>query len=117
MIADACEDYLASIAPAEVRALGDFDMLAWTKKSGPKGDYEQTTRDANKDRAREFESLQNVLDEHKGFWQSTNYRFWFHVGARDIVDRRRKKPSNPHERMDRSLRNVRKAAERMGLKR
>ncbi|MFQ6076042.1 MAG: hypothetical protein ACE5Z5_07910 [Candidatus Bathyarchaeia archaeon] len=114
MIVDACEDYLTTIAPAEARGLGDFDMLAWTKKSGPKGDYEQTTKKANKDKAKEFEALQNVLDEHKGFWQSPNYRFWFHMAARDVIDRRRRS-SNPHQRMQQNIENVRKAADRMGI--
>lgn len=90
MIADAAEEYLEKQAPTDVRAkTEDFNKLSWTKKEGTKGDYEQTTKEANQN-SEIFQVLQQILTEHKGFWQSSDHKYWFHQNNRDIIDKRKK---------------------------
>lgn len=88
MIADATNEYLETMAPADVRDLGDFDGLKWVKKEGGSGPYEQARHEDNK--TKEFEALQKKLQDHNGFWQNKTYKFWFHMGDQSIIDRRAK---------------------------
>lgn len=89
MIADACEDYLGTKAPVEVRELGDFDGLKWTEKDGSKGKYEQTTKAANNN-SQEFQALQQKLKDKGGFFQTKSFKFWNHREDLDTIDRRAK---------------------------
>lgn len=109
MIADACEDYLGTKAPVEVREFGDFNGLKWTEKAGGKGPYEQTTREANNN-SKEFQVLQGKLKEKGGFYQTKGYKFWDHQNNQDVIDRRAK-PHNPHNRMEKNINNVKKAGQ------
>lgn len=89
MIVDACEEHLERIAPAEVRELGDFDILNWELKQPQNGDpYEQA--DHAKNKTKEFEILQQKLKDHNGFFQTKTCKFWNHMGNLSIIDRRKK---------------------------
>lgn len=83
---DATNEYLETMAPVDVRELGDFDTLNWTKKevSNP---YEQAKHEENK--TKEFDILQKKLQDHRGFWQTKTCKFWFHMGDESIIDRRK----------------------------
>jgi len=90
MIADAANERLEKMAPSEVKYdEKDFDGLKWEMKSGTKGEYQQTTKEAN-DNNEAFQALKQILQDHKGFWQNSRYKFWFHQNNQDIIDRRRK---------------------------
>ena len=89
MIADAANEYLEKEAPVNVKAkTEDFNKLSWEIKSGTKGDYEQTTKEANRDNE-VFQELQQTLAEHKGFWQNSSFKYWNHQDNLDIIDRRK----------------------------
>lgn len=91
MLADAYNEHLEKMVPSEVNyGEKDFDSLKWEMKSGTKGDYQQTTKEAN-DNNEVFQALKQILQDHKGFWQSPNYKFWVHSGNPDVIDRRLKK--------------------------
>lgn len=105
MALDGLSEYLEMKAPVRMREYGDFDMLKWSEAKGAQGVYEQAKDDSSK----EFKALQAKLDDHKGFWQSKNFKFWFHLSSRDTIDRRRKNPSNLHDRMEENLRNIKEA--------
>ena len=90
MIADAAQEQLEKHVPAEVKhGNKDFDSLKWETKEGTKGSYEQTRKEAN-DNSEVFQGLQQILADHKGFWQNSNRKYWHHQGNADIIDRRRK---------------------------
>ena len=90
MIADACNEQLEKLAPPSVKYdVKDFDSLKWETKTGTKGEYQQTTKEANNN-SEIFQALQQVLSDSKGFWQNSSHKFWFHRENRDIIDRRRK---------------------------
>lgn len=87
-IADAANEYLEKQAPADVRAkTEDFNKLSWTVKEGTKGNYEQTSKEANQNNEI-FQELQQILADHKGFWQNSSYKYWNHQDNLDIIDRR-----------------------------
>jgi len=88
IIADATNEYLETMAPADERDLGDSDSLTWVQKEGGSGPYQQARHEDNK--TAEFEALQKKLQEHNGFWQSKNYKFWLHMGDLSLIDRRKK---------------------------
>lgn len=89
LIADACAERLESMAPAEVRELGDFDMLTWELKQPQNGEpYEQA--DHGKNKVKEFGILQQKLKDHNGFWQTQTCKFWNHMGNLSLIDRRKK---------------------------
>lgn len=91
LIADAANEQLEKMAPPSVKyGEKDFDNLKWKTKEGIKADYQETTKEAN-DNNEVFQALQKILQDHGGFWQSPNYKFWVHSGNADIVDRRLKK--------------------------
>ena len=90
MIADACDEYLQKQVPKDKKAESEeFDKLSWTSKEGTKGNYEQTTKEANQD-SEVFRVLQKVLKDHKGFWQNSTHNYWNHQDNLDIIDRRKK---------------------------
>lgn len=86
LLRDATNEYLETMAPADVRDLGDLDMLKWTKKEGSGEPYEQARHEDNK--TKEFDILQKKLEDHDGFLQTKNYKMWFHMGDLSIIDRR-----------------------------
>jgi len=89
MIADAADEQLEKIKPPTVKYDSkDFDKLSWTVKEGTKSSYEQTTKEANDNEI--FKALQQILADHKGFWQSSTYKYWNHQDNQDIIDRRKK---------------------------
>ena len=88
-IADATNEYLETMAPVDMRELGDFDGLKWTQKDGSKGPYQQTSKEANNN-SKEFQTLQEKLKEKNGFWQTKSFKFWTHRDNPDIIDRRAK---------------------------
>jgi len=90
MIMDAANEQLEKIAPPNVKyGEKDFEKLSWTVKEGTKGDYEQTTKEANNN-SEVFQALQQILQDHKGFWQSSSHKHWNHQGDVNSVDRRKK---------------------------
>jgi vacuolar-type H+-ATPase subunit E/Vma4 len=90
MIADAANEQLEKMTPSEVRyGENDFDSLKWETKSGTKGEYQQTTKEAN-DNNEVFQALKQILQDHKSFWQNSSYKYWFHQNNPDIIDRRKK---------------------------
>jgi len=90
IIADAANEQLEKMAPGKVKYdQKDFDSLKWTTKSGAKGEYEQATKEANNS-SEVFQTLKQILQEHKGFWQNSSHKYWVHQGNPDIIDRRKK---------------------------
>jgi hypothetical protein len=86
LIADAANEQLEKMAPPDP---ADFDKLAWTAKEGSKGPYEQTTKAANQD-TKLFQQLQQVLSDHDGFCQISDYKYWFDRDDKNVIDRRKK---------------------------
>lgn len=90
LIADACTERLENMAPASVKASEhDFETLAWNNVTGTKAPYQQTTKEANQNNET-FQTLQQLLREHGDFLQYQGFKYWFHQGNRDIIDRREK---------------------------
>jgi len=90
MIVDAANEQLEKIAPSSVKYdEKDFDNLKWETKEGTKADYQQTTKEANEN-SEVFQALKQILQDHKGFWQSSSHKYWFHQNNQDIIDRRKK---------------------------
>jgi len=88
MMADAAEEYLEKQVPVGAKT-EDFNKLSWTDKEGSKSPYEQTTKEANQN-SEVFQALQQILSDHKGFWQNSTHKYWDHQGDKDIIDRRKK---------------------------
>lgn len=90
MITDATNEQLEKMAPSEVKyGEKDFDSLKWETKSGTKGEYQQTTKEANNNNE-VFQALTQILQDHEGFWQSSIHKYWFHQDNQYIIDRRKK---------------------------
>jgi len=90
MLADAHNEEIEKMVPTDVKYNAeDFDKLKWETKEGTKGNYEQTTKETNNNNEI-FQGLQKVLSDHKGFWQNSSHKFWFHQNNQDIIDRRKK---------------------------
>ena len=89
MMADATNEYLETMAPVDVRDLGDFGSLKWTEKEGSKEPYQQTTKAAN-DNSKEFQTLQQKLKDKGGFFQTKGFKFWTHRDDPETIDRRKK---------------------------
>lgn len=89
LLRDGTNQYLETMSPVDVRDFGDFDTLKWTAKEGSKATYEQTSKEVNNN-SKEFQVLQERLSEKGGFWQTKNYKFWFHRKDQDTIDRRHK---------------------------
>jgi hypothetical protein len=87
IIADACNERLERLAPPEPKEL-DLVKLAWEKRKGEKGEYEQTTEVASQN-SNAWKQLKAKLKEHKGFWQNSGYKFWFHQQDETVIDRRK----------------------------
>jgi hypothetical protein len=66
----------------------NFDGLFWETKKGTKGEYEQTSERANQN-SDLWKALKAKVKEHKGFWQSSGFKFWFHQQDETVVDRRK----------------------------
>lgn len=90
MIADAANEQLEKMTPPEVKYdEKDFASLKWETKSGTKGEYQQTTKEATNN-STVFQALKQILQDHKGFWQNSSHKYWTHQGNADIIDRRKK---------------------------
>ncbi len=90
MIADAANERLEKMVPPEVKYdEKDFDGLKWKTKEGTKGEYQQTTKEANENNEA-FQALKQILQDHKGFWQNSSHKYWFHQNNQNIIDRRKK---------------------------
>jgi hypothetical protein len=90
MAADALNEEIEKRAPAEVKHdAKDFDKLAWTEKTGQKGIYQQTTKEANNN-SELFRDLQKIIKDHKGFYQLGGFKLWFDRSNEDVIDRRAK---------------------------
>lgn len=90
MIADAYNEEIERRKPPEVKYdAKDFDSLKWETKTGTKGEYQQTTKEANENNEI-FQALQKILSEHSGFWQNSSYKYWLHQGDINVIDRRRR---------------------------
>ena len=89
-IADALNEELEKHGPPEAKyATKDYNRLKWETKTGTKGNYEQTTKEANQGNE-VFKALQQILKSHKGFVQLGNFKFWFDRNNEDVIDRRAK---------------------------
>ena len=90
LIADAANEQLEKMVPVQVKYdPKDFDSLKWETKTGGKGEYQQTTKESNKN-SEVFQALQKILSDHNGFWQDSGQKYWFHQDNTDIIDRRKK---------------------------
>lgn len=67
----------------------DFNKLLWERKTGTKGDYEQTSKDTNNN-SQVFQALQAAVREKGGFRIISNYKYWLHQNDVNVIDRRRK---------------------------
>ena len=66
----------------------DFNKLFWEKKTGTKGEFEQTSERANGNNDL-WKVLRAKLKEAKGFWQHDGFKFWFDMGNESVIDRRK----------------------------
>lgn len=66
----------------------DFSKLFWEKKTGTKGESEQTSEKANQN-SDLWKALKAKLKEHQGFWQDSGFKFWFDMNQENVIDRRR----------------------------
>jgi hypothetical protein len=82
LMVEAYTEYLNSQAPDEPK--NSFDRLKWTQKEGSKGPYEQLSDD----KSEAFKILRDKVTEHGGFWNNGTYKYWFHSGRPDMIDRR-----------------------------
>jgi len=73
--------------PQETKEL-DLARLPWEKRQGEKGEYEQTSERASQN-SDVWKQLKAKLKEHKGFWQNSGYKFWFHQQDETVIDRRK----------------------------
>jgi len=90
LMADAANEQLEKMTPPSVKhSEKDFDSLKWETKEGTKSPYEQTTKEANNN-SEVFQALQQILSDHKQFWQSSSHKYWNHQGDADTIDRRKK---------------------------
>lgn len=90
MIADAANEQPEKMALPTVKYSDeDFNKLFWDRKSGAKGEYEQTSKKATSN-SPVFQALQAILKEKRGFCQLGAYKYWFHQNDADVIDRRRK---------------------------
>jgi len=89
-VRDACNEEIERMTPPEVKYdKKDFDDLKWGTKEGTKGEYQQTTKEINQN-SEVFQTLQKILQDHKGFYQNSGWKYWFHREDKNIVDRRKK---------------------------
>lgn len=91
IIADACQERLeklSPIGPQESKENLDFSSLTWEKKTGTKGEFEQTSDKANNN-SELWQQLQTKMKEHKGFWQYRGFKYWFDRQQESVVDRRK----------------------------
>lgn len=87
LIADAANDYLETMTPKQSQQLPDFDTLTWEKRTGTKGEYEQTSRRNNK--VDIFDRLEKEIRDHGGFWQHGGFKHWVHQNDPGTIHRRR----------------------------
>jgi hypothetical protein len=66
----------------------DFSTLFWEKKTGTKGEFEQTSEKANGN-SELWKNLKAKLKEHEGFWQYQGFKYWNDMNREDVVDRRK----------------------------
>jgi aspartate carbamoyltransferase catalytic subunit len=66
----------------------DFSKLFWEKKTGTKGEFEQTSERANQNCVL-WQQLKTKLKENKGFWQHNGFKYWNDMGQETIIDRRK----------------------------
>jgi hypothetical protein len=66
----------------------DFDKLFWEKKTGTKGEFEQTSEKANGN-SDLWKKLKARLKEHQGFCQYQGFKFWFDMQNENVIDRRK----------------------------
>jgi len=86
----ACVNFKHRIAGMHgVVSAEDFEKIYWETKEGSKGPYQQTSKKATNNHEI-FQTLQKIVKEHGGFWQSKAHKFWFHQGDQDVIDRRGK---------------------------
>lgn len=89
MAVDATNEFLETLAPVEVKEENlNFDKLFWEIKKGEKGDYQQTSEKSNQN-SDLWKTLKAKVKEHKGFWQNSGYKFWFHQQDDTVIDRRK----------------------------
>ena len=66
----------------------DFGKLPWQKKTGTKGEFEQTSEKVNNN-SELWQQLRAKLKEHSGFRQYRGYKYWFDRQQGSVVDRRK----------------------------
>lgn len=78
MIADACDEQLEKKTPLEIKySATDFEKLVWETRQGAKGEFEQTSKQANNN-SEVWQGLQKLLKMHSGFMTLGAYKLWFH---------------------------------------
>lgn len=89
MIADAANEQLEKMAPADIKYKPkDFDKLFWENLNGSKGPFQRTSKKATNN-SDLFQGLQQILKDHKGFCHLGDFKYWFDQGNQDVIDRRR----------------------------
>ena len=66
----------------------DFNKLFWEKKTGTKGEFEQTSERANQNCVL-WQQLKTKLKENKDFCQHSGFKFWFDMQQETVIDRRK----------------------------
>jgi hypothetical protein len=87
MIADAIDEYLETIAPAEVRKtdlVADLEGMVWQSATGPKGVYEKTKDNKNPSYTR----LLKAVKEHQGKMTVSSYFVWLFDDQETIARRK-----------------------------
>lgn len=66
----------------------DFTKLLWQKRTGTKGEFEQTSEKANGN-SDLWKKLKAKLKEHAGFWQNQGFKYWNDRQQDTVIDRRK----------------------------
>ena len=81
-----CKRQIAEIVSKEEKL--DFEKLFWEKKTGTKGEFEQTSEKANNN-SDLWKTLKAKLKQHNDFWQNQGFRYWFDMKNENVIDRRK----------------------------
>lgn len=66
----------------------DFSKLSWEKRTGSKGEFEQTSEKTNNN-SELWQKLKAKTKEHSGFWQNQGFKYWFSLNQETVIDRRK----------------------------
>jgi len=88
MATEATNDYVESLAPAEVReekAAWNPEKIVWTQKTGQRGPYEQSEEANNT----EFKAMHRDIAAHNGKLMRDGFFFWIFTNSATVGRKKR----------------------------